>query len=288
MESVRQNLPHAPRPSDMAAYRPPMCFELVGQKFDLVMDDGYEYSVEFTGRDTLCFGRADKDKMTCEYDCVKPEDETYFIIFESNASEPRTGVTLLLDMEQSLVTMNFCWKGWNPRYPKMTKSRLIFGAIRKSDGSLNPRRHGYTRDLVGKSIKWTYGPLQGMIHCYSSERYYRLKVPPEALEAQRKKDPEHVAMREKWDAIRLYEDKCEHVKIKDGLYLVNVDEQLICIERGSGNNLCYCIDLNRMRNTGRSFGHDGQGMPENYIYGAVGEWYDASDMHERKSTQYIR
>jgi hypothetical protein len=43
-----------------------------------------------------------------------------------------------------------------------------------------------------------------------------------------------------------------------------------------------------MHDGGRSFGHNGAAPPENYTYGAVGEYFDASDHLAKKSTEYIR
>ena len=63
---------------------------------------------------------------------------------------------------------------------------------------------------------------------------------------------------------------------------------MACRERGHGNNLFFLMNLNRMHDVGRSFGHNGEGKPENYTYGAFGEYYDASDLLARKTTEYIR
>jgi hypothetical protein len=272
----------------MSQYRPPKNFELAGQRFELVMDDGREYELCFIDKDTLSFGRTDGEKELFDFDCGKPDDVTYFVIFEINARSPRTGVTLVLDTEQSLVTANFCVMGLNPRYPKLPKSHIVFGAIRRPDGTLPAIRHGYTRDLVGRSVHWIYGNRQEMIHIYSSERYYRLKLPESSRKLLMQTKPQMLAERDRHDAERLYEEQCDYIKIKDNMYVVSVDEYLICTERGSGNNLCFCIDLNRMYNVGRSFGHGGDGKPENYIYGAIGVYSDVPEVHQRKSTQYLR
>ncbi len=286
MENEKKALPKPPEFEGMSQYRLPRCYELAGEKFELVMDDGYDYEIEFIDRYTLTFGRKGLEQKKYDYDCAKPEDVTYFVNFELD-STPRTGVALVLDMEQYLVTSNFCTVGENPRYPKMPKPHIIMGAIRKPDGTLNPKRHGYTNDMIGKAIHWSYGILD-IVHVYSSERYYRTTVTPEAKAERWIKWPKLMAERAELDKVRLYEDRGDYIKIKDGVYIFHVNEEEVCIERGSGNNLFTLMNLNRMHDVGRSFGHNGKGEPENYIYGAYGEWYDASEELAKKSTLYIR
>lgn len=286
-ENVKRKLPEPPEFEGMSQYRPALCFELVGQKYDLVMDDGYEYELNFLNRTTLTYGRADEEKKEYAYDCLKPEDVTYFVNFEKTGATPRTGVTFVLDMEQSLVTSNICSVGVNPKWPKMPVYKITFGAIRREDGSVPTIRHGYTADLVGKAIHWRYGRM-GVVHVYSSERYYRLTIVKEDFLGQEPADPEAFRERQRRDEMRLYEEPGDYIKIKDGIYIFNANEEMACRERGHGNNLFFLMNLNRMHDVGRSFGHNGEGKPENYTYGAFGEYYDASDLLARKTTEYIR
>ena len=86
----------------------------------------------------------------------------------------------------------------------------------------------------------------------------------------------------------LYEEPADYIKIKEGIYVFNANEEMACRSRGQGNNLFFLMNLNRMHDVGRSFGHNGDGGPENYTYGAFGEYYDTSELHARKSTEYIR
>ncbi len=284
---IIKELPKPPEFEGMSQYRPPKCFELAGEKYELVLDDGYEYGVEFLDRDFLTFGRKGEEPKKYAYDCAKPEDVTYFVNFEMTGTNPRMGATLVLDMEQMLVTANFCTVGENPRHPHMPKPRIIMGAIRKPDGTLNPQRHGYTRDLVGRAISWRYGNL-AVVHVYSSEHYYRMAMTPEARAERMRINPEGMAARMELDKKRLYEDKGDYIKVKDGIYIFHANEEMNCLERGNGNNLFFLMNLNRMHDVGRSFGHNDKGEPENYIYGAIGEYFDASEVLARKSTEYIR
>ena len=287
---MRKEYTELPKPKTyegMSQYRPPLCFELVGKRFELVMDDGFEYVLDFACRKTLKYGICGSEPAEYAYDCLKADDDTYFVNFEVTGASPRASLSFVLDMEQSLVTQNYCTVGQNPRWPKMPKPVITFGAIRKEDGTIPHIRHGYTEDLVGRSIKWSYGTLE-VVHVYSSERYYRLTIPRERMEKLKTEDPERYEELSRRNGQTLYEEPGDYIKIKEGIYVFNANEEMACRERGQGNNLFFLMNLNRMHDVGRSFGHNGEGEPENYTYGAFGEYYDTSDLHARKSTEYIR
>ena len=271
----------------MSQYRPPLCFELTGTTLELVMDTGYDYDLTFADRKTLRFGEKDGPSGEYGYECLKVDDDTYFVNFELTGTELRTCMTFVLDMEQSLVTACRCTLGQNPRYPKMPKPYISFGAIRKEDGTVPQKRHGYTSDTVGKSIHWNYGNLE-VVHVYYSERYYRLTQTREGMERLKVEKPDVYEMLSKRNIDTILEDPCSWIKIKDGIYVFVVNEETMNRQRGSGNNLIFLMNLNRMHDVGRSFGHNWEGLPENYTYGAFGEYYDADWLLARESTEFIK
>ena len=135
MENIKKELPKAKQYEGMSQYRPPLCFELVGMSFELVMDNGYDYEVSFINRNQLSYGLLDGEKKNYEYDCLKAEDDTYFVNFEMVGEVPRTGLSIILDLEQSLVTSEYITIGVNPKYPKQPEPKIIFGAIRRRTGA---------------------------------------------------------------------------------------------------------------------------------------------------------
>jgi len=287
MRMTPREIPSPKTYEGMSQYRPPLCYELVGKTLELVMDTGYDYILDFRDRKILLYGEKDKELKEYEYDCLKADDDTYFVNFEVTGASPRAGLSFVLDMEQWLVTANYCTVGQNPRWPKMCKPCITFGAIRKEDGSLNPLRHGYTDDLVGRAIHWRYGTLE-VVHVYASERYYRLTTPASALERLKTEKPDIYERLVNRNQTTIYEEPCHMIKIKDGIYVFECNEEMANRERGGGNDLFFLMNLNRMHDVGRSFGHNDQGLPENYTYGAFGEYYDAWDLIERESTEFIR
>ncbi|MBQ2086006.1 MAG: MoaF N-terminal domain-containing protein [Oscillospiraceae bacterium] len=271
----------------MSQYRPPLCFELVGKTLELVMDTGYDYEITFKDRKVLSCGEKGKEAAEYEYDCLKADDDTYFVNFEVTGAVPRAGQTFVLDMEQYLVTANYCTVGQNPRWPRMCKPHISFGAIRREDGTLNPLRHGFTDEMVGRAIHWQYGNLE-VVHVYASERYYRLTQTREGLEKLRTEKPDVYERLSKRNTVSIYEEPCNMIKIKDGIYVFECNEEMANRERGAGNDLFFLMNLNRMHDVGRSFGYNDRGLPENYTYGAFGEYYDASELLARDSTEFIR
>ena len=272
----------------MSIYRPPLCHELVGKKFTLVLDDGYDREVEFLDRETLRFGKVGEAGDVLRYDCLKPEKTTYFVNFEKPGLYPRVGHTLVLDIDQSLVTMVRAYLGQNPKYPRMPAVEFIFGAIRRGDGTAPTVRHGYTQDMVGRAINWNYGRFE-IVHVYSSERYYRVAFSEKRLARLRAQMAASGAPpRPSASAQGVYEDHAVYVKIKDGLYLVNLLESILCIQNGHGNSLLFLMNLDEMHDVGRSFGTNPEGKDENYTFGAFGEDFDASETLAKPSTYHIR
>ena len=213
-----------------------------------------------------------------------------FLNFEEENVFPRIGYSLVLDLEQSLVTLAIAHLGRNPKYSRMPDIEFVFGAILDELGNGPAIRHGYTADLAGRAINWNYGTFD-IIHVYSSERYYRVAFSPrriqsmiEQMKAEGRELPPPPA-----DANRgVYEDYADYIKIKDGLYLVSLLETQLCRSRGHGNSLLFLMNLKEMHDVGRSFGTNDAGGDENYLFGAFGEDYDAGETLARKSTYYIR
>ena len=291
------------RPSEyegLTTFRPPLCYELTGRSFELVMDDGYIHNLTFTDRKTLTLKITEQPveydvpnaeyheipettPHSYDYECLKADETTYFINFGETDAPTHTARTYVLELENMLVTGVRSTLGTNPRLPRMTKTVFNFGAVRREDGTLNDLRHGYTTDLVGKAIHWNYARFN-IVHVYSSERYFRVTFPKEVMEKMRRNYPAPPPDFK----MPVYEDDNTMVKIKDHLYLVNLSEFLLCRRNGHGNSLLFVMDLNTLHDVGRSFGTNGDWGDENYTLGAFGELFDASEALAKETTYYIR
>ncbi len=282
---IRKQKPLAPKTFEgLSQYRPPLCYELTGKSYTLVMDSGYDYELAFTDNEKLSFGKKDEPAGCYSYDCLKADDHIYFVNFEMTGSRPRTGLSLVLDLEQDLVTFVFAYEGLNPKMPRLPSLEYVFGAILKPDGTLANRRHGFTADMVGQCIHWYYATLE-VIHIYSSERYYRLALPESFIEKMKASGtpmPEGEAQEG-----HFFEEPASYIKIKDGIYLFAFVEELMARERGSGNSMLFVINMDRLHDVGRSFGYNAEGNQENYTFGAYGE-PEPHPMVDAESIYWIR
>lgn len=273
----------------LSVFRPPLVYELTGKAFKLVFDDGYDRLLTFKDRKTLSFGRAGEEKEYA-YECLKIADKCYYVNFEDPTLVPRTGITLVLDTLQALVTMALAHVGTNPKYPGMPSIEYVFGAIEREDGTISGSRHGYTTDLVGKAIDWNYGRFD-IAHVYATEHYYRVGASPRGVARILKSMPQQAggAARPSYTAPQdAYEDYFSPIKIRDRIYLVGLLETVKARRVGNGNSILVLINLDEMHDVGRSFGSNSEGGTGNNTLGAFGEFYDASDVLARKSSLFIR
>ncbi len=271
----------------MSIFCPPLCCELAGRSFKLVMEDGYDYAVKFIDGKKLVFGR-EGDEGTYDYECLKSEALTYFVNFEIPGRFPRVGISIVLDTEQSLATMVTSNLGQDPTYPRMTAVEFTFGAIEKPDGTVPKIRHGYTDELVGRAVNWCYGTFD-VVHIYVTERLYRVGFSPRRIESMRRRaEAEGRTFTPNANPMGAYEDYAHYIKIKDDLYLVDLQETHLCRSRGHGNSLLFLMNFKDMHDVGRSFGTNDDGEDENYTFGAFGADYDASETIKRESRYFIR
>ena len=272
----------------LSVYRPPLVFELSGREFDLVFDDGIDRRLVFRDRRTLSFGAAGEEKDYA-YECLKAADRCYFVNFEDPSLRPRLGITLVLDLQQDLVTMALAHLYTNPQIPGMPSDDYVFGAIRREDGSMSKLRHGYTADLVGTSVSWNYGRFD-IAHVYATEHYYRVSFSARGLARAYRGRPElRRGMGGRTPSPQdVYEDYLTPIKIRDRLYLVGLLETVKARQQGHGNSILVLMNLDEMHDVGRSFGSNNEGGNGNNTFGAFGVIHDASSVLAKPSTLYIR
>lgn len=273
----------------LSVYRPPLVYELTGRRFTLVFDDGYDRTLVFRDRKNLSFGAAGEEKDYA-YECLKIADRCYFVNFEDPALRPRLGITLVLDLQQDLVTMALARLYVNPKCPGLPSDEYIFGGIMREDGSVPTARHGYTTELMGVSVSWNYGRFD-IAHVYATEHYYRVSFTPRGMARALKGRPE---LRQPSGSTRytepgdVYEDYCTPIKIRDRIYLVGLLETVKARKTGHGNSILVLMNLDEMHDVGRSFGSNSEGGNGNNTLGAFGVFHDASSVLAKKSTLFIR
>jgi hypothetical protein len=273
----------------LSRYRQPFNFELAGRTYKLVMDRDDDYTVRFIDGHYLEWsGGENPEPQKYYYECNKTDETLYFVNFELTGSVPRKGYTLIIDLEQRLVTLVKSRTAFRKKAPYLVDSDFDFGAI-ALDGYPLPRlRHGYTTDLIGKRIKWTYSPDFVIIHVYYHAHYVRAAFPPEsidfALPTQEAKDI--------W-AKNVYDEKATYIKIKTHRYLVELIEQNMAKGGGTGNSLLFLMDTARVHDVGRSFGYARDAKnpaiitAENYLFAAYGDFVESDGTIEKPKSIYL-
>lgn len=255
-------------------YRAPYSYELKGKEFAFVMDNGQEYTVAFKSGHDVVWGLKGQEQKADKYDCLKVDDKVYIVNSELSDAKPRTGITLGIDFERMLLT---CIKAWHEEEgPKayLTETKVIFGAIRREDGSINQERHEYTSDLAGKAIRWTYGPDFSIIHTYPNEHQCSVHL---VNHEDYVNDPIVAAIIDpKGQVPWTYDlaDTTDWIKLKEGIYMLNFVEACYphILNYPRLNCLSFCFNLKRMQNFGRYFGYNDKHQRENYMFSAYGKY----------------
>lgn len=238
--------------------------DLIGKNYRLAMDDGEEYELRFITGDVVEWRSPGKEFKWEKYGCLKADDTTYFVASELSGTEFRTLITLVIDELNDLVTMAVSRMGRYPNRPRLVDVEFIFGAIRRPDKPLNPRRHGYSNDLVGKKITWYYSTGFINTHIYVSERYCRIRpMSANAPQSSNGDAPKEM----------LYDEPTRHIRIKDGMYLISFIEanmNRVNPEVG-GNNLMILTNLKDGFDCGRTFSKNSRQENEHGMFRSYGE-----------------
>ena len=261
MDLMKKYLADAEKKS-INQYCPPRCFELMGQTFRFVVDTGEEcgtYTLNVTGKNSLEWCRGDGEPKAETYECRKADDDTYLLTYVIDGKQPRENHTWVIDMENELVTFFRCSMGENPLWPYLIESHFGFGyiAIEGKEHS-DIRRHGFTNDLTGTCVRWTYGNKQTTVHVYHDPHWYRIgygsdRIPTEQLPESMQK------IRRMMEEMPSSDEQAFYVRIKERMYLVSCTEQNLEKLLGErfgfrSDTLCFLDNWDRLYSVGRAFG----------------------------------
>lgn len=267
-------------------YCPPRCFELEDKRFSLVIDTGEccgEAELYFPDRRHVEFRVCgEPETRTAEYECRKGDDDTYLVTY-CIEGEKRENQTWILDMEQELVTFLRCPVGENPVWPWLIDSHFGFGYI-CVDGKPHPdrRRHGFTGDVVGTSVKWTYGHELKTVHVYYSPAWYRISYPKDEVMGDNAMATNEM-LNDLLKDLPSSDEPAYYVKIKEGMYLVSVTEQnneKIIGERIGvhSDTLCFLDNWNRFTSVGRGYGTNTNGGEVKSIFVMIGKYASPTEV----------
>jgi len=263
-------------PTGIAQYDMPQSYELVGNSYEFLMDDGLDYTLKFVDRKTVEWNLAnEKPQKASNFLCVKGDDTTYLVSYELEGSDLRTNHTWVIDLENWLVTRVLACVGDNPRYPFLITPKYEFGAIKQDgvDFKVYPR-HGYTEDMVGNVVQWNYGAME-TVHVYHCSNYYRITYPPEKAASR--------VFNQTLSKLPSSDEPVAYIKIKKGMYLFSLTEanaEKIIGEDGvfpyRSNTMAFLMNFKRVYLAGRTFGtlmdvESKKITPLHLTFGAVGK-----------------
>jgi hypothetical protein len=276
--------------SSIFQYTPPRCFELVGKTMELVMDDGYDFTLRFMDNDKLEWTRAGDPPAVADYVCLKADDTTYLVNYELSDVRPRVNHSFVIDLENMLVTRIIASIGRNPRWPYLMTTEYEFGMIADGREFKSYPRPGFTSDLIGNIVQWAYGSEMATVHIYHCADFYRLTHARDRV-VSKKDAQENYAFTEFQNALPSTDEPTVYIKIKEGMYLISLTEingeKLLGAKMGfRSNTLCFLQNYKSCYDIGRGFGTttrpDGTDSETNIMIGAYGRLIGAADDELKK------
>ena len=227
-------------------YTPPDVEDLVGKTLAFRGEEK-NYDFRFTGLNELFFKEEGEPEKKCYVNVKTLDGEVYFVNFLVPGYAASRQITLIPDMVSGCATVVDAHVGTVNSNIDVDRD-FYFGRLEGdyAGGEL----HGFTLDLLGKSIIWEYSPkIIKIKHIYNCDIYYTYKNLTEAGT---------------WMAT----NPADYVKIRDGLYLFSFVE-----ERQVGIQAVFLIDLSRMHDIGCFYGISSGHLTSSCL-GAVGEMAD--------------
>jgi hypothetical protein len=228
--------------------RPPYYEDFAGEKLILRCDNGTVLYYSFQDAHTLTWTDTEDGEPRQErYDALKADENIIFFEHIIEGSRPQQARMVVLDTDTHLVTVFFSQIG-NQFSTREVDRDIVFGYA-DTGVDAPTERHSMTRDLIGKSIIWTYGPTFSIQHIYASEWYSCF------------------ADFKTFYGGTLLDSPSNYVKINDHIYIYSWMEA-----EGAGIQGFALMNLHTMHDVGCFFGINGDSKFECYTFGAVGEY----------------
>ncbi len=244
---------------EITQYSQPKNFELLGKEFKFIFDEGTEIGEANINlsNDGWCYWSIKDGKITGKdwYECRKADDFTYLLTIGGYTNDfPRYNVTFVIDVQNSLVTMQLCTVGMNPKSKYIQDVTFAFGYIYHEGVEPPKDRHDYTDEPVGSAITWTYSTRHRFTHVYYDPDWYRIlwedgNVPPIPTSEL---DPTKPKLLTSDEPITM-------IKIKRDMFFLSITEKVMEQVLGAGaglrcSNLCFLDSWTKLTGVGRAFG----------------------------------
>lgn len=230
---------------DLAGRRPPFYTGFAGTELTLKYDNGAPtLRHRFLDGHRLLWSDGG-DEHEEYYEALQIDEKVFLLAYLRRGTRPAESMSIVLDFDRNLTTCILARMG-NEYAAREVSQFLWFGVIER-EGVPTPLiwRHHHTRDLVGRSMGWSYRDDMTSQHIYGTPHsiaWVILTGPGAGL---------------------LGSAPAQYVKISDHVYLLTWVET-----QGSGQQGVVLMNLNTMHDVGTFYGiHHGQQF-EFYTYGA--------------------
>jgi len=212
----------------------------VGREITLKFDDGTCWEYRFPEIHTLEYKAPEETEWHRELYKPFELDENLVCLghFCSDAYPPACHI-LFLDFDYGLATgIEACVNG---KYDLRDAVPQFHFGIMETEGVTVYRlkRHGFTKELLGKSFTWTYSDNMTSQHIYNAPHSYSWTI----INNTGAGTPMNRAGGYVWSS------PCEYIKLRDDVYVMNWVE-----ERWEGIMGCVAMNLRLMHDCGFSFG----------------------------------
>ncbi len=218
----------------------------VGREIKLIFDDGERWEYRFPEIHTLEYKTSGETEWHREI-CKPFELDTDLVCLGHYCSGvyPPTCHILFLDFDYGLATG--IEASVNGKYDLRDAVPKFHFGIMDTEGVVPHRlkRHGFTKELLGRSFTWTYSDNMSSQHIYNAPHSYSWTIINNAGPGA----PMNRAGGYVWSS------PCEYIKLRDDVYVMNWVE-----ERWEGIMGCVGINLRLMHDCGFSFGMSADGV----------------------------
>ena len=220
---------------------------MAGKKFTLRYDDSDAWEYEIVDKNHLKWRLEGEEEWHEElYEGFEAAKDLVIFSHLCTGSKPLRCPTHSVDFSNALATVVDAQLG-NGRKPWEICHEAKFGVLEIEGGPTPPvtRRHGFTRELLGKAYAWTYGEHMQSIHVYTSPESYS------------------------WTIILagntggfMWSSPCLYVKLREDAYLMSWTEDAC-----NGNQGIFILNPRLMHDAGFFFGiGDTEGTPDIHLH----------------------
>ena len=218
----------------------------VGREMTLRFDDGACWEYRFPETRALEY-RAPGEETWHRELCKPFELDENLVCLGHYCSDvyPPTCHILFLDFDNGLATG--IEASVNGKYDLRDAVPVFHFGVMETAGVVPSRlkRHGFTRELLGRSFTWTYSDSMTSQHIYNAPHSYSWTI----ISNGEPGSPMNRAGGYVWSS------PCEYIKLRDDVYVMNWVE-----ERWEGIMGCVAMNLRLMHDCGFGFGMSADGV----------------------------